>query len=277
MAVTQPPRTHSVRSAVMLIAGVVLIALGLVCLLLTYRTQRQQRELSETDLLAVAELTALHHAAEAAAGEGVFRTRTEVVGEAQPGPQGPLKAEISGQECVWHSHVVIRRYWTTRRDSVGRTRREEHDEQIAELTTNAPFTVVDATGEVLVDPTGTVPDGVLKVVDRFERGVDEDSKEIKLGELAFGIPLDARDNTVGYRYQEWVLPPGAQVYVLGEATDEHGSLTVRKPTGGAGFVISTRSGEELLAGKRDQQVALTALAMIGFVAGLVLFLIGLIF
>jgi E3 Ubiquitin ligase len=38
-------------------------------------------------------------------------------------------------------------------------------------------------------------------------------------------------DTLGYEYEEWVLPPDTAIFVQGEASDRDGALQVAKPEG----------------------------------------------
>lgn len=232
----------------LIIFGVVGLAAGVVAFLLAQRTRRDIHAMIGAETLPVAELVDLHRTAVEVAGPGGFRRVCEVVGVAQAGPHGPLKAELSGTTCVWHRHTVQRRYKHVSHDSQGRRRTSQRTETVAELTSEQPFTVADGTGGVLVCPDGTEPDGAEKVISRFERN----SK--RPGPTIFGIQLPGfdRDETIGYEYTEWVVRGGARLYVHGEASDRSGELAFGKPERGL-FLISTRTEDEIKASNVRKQ------------------------
>ena len=189
-------------------------------------------------------------------------------------PARPVRSGPSspGSTAFWHRHVVTRKYWETRRDGKGNTSRVDRQERVAERTSDLPFLVHDATGSVLVYPGHTEPEGAQKVLDRFERDDDRaDRTEIRVGSFAMSLPGGSGSGTYGYQYQEWVLAPGRQVFVSGEASDANGELAISQPS-----VISTKSETELLDRERlRQRWFMVAAAVLG-VAGVVLFVIGLV-
>ena len=254
----------------MIVGGVLLLAvaagLGVWHRMLTMRL----RAMAGAETVSCADLAELREAAAQAAGQGAFSHVCEVVGAVQAGEHGPLTAEVSRAECVWHRHVVRRRYRQRTRTADG-TRTETRTETVAELTSSQPFVVRDSSGAVLVDPAGARFDRVEQVVDRFERARGGGGLDVSV----FGISLSGGDGTVGYEYEEWVLRPGQRVYVLGVASDRTGVLTMRKPAAGP-YIVSTRSEEELVGSARTQRTLAVTGAALAAVAGLVLLGLGLV-
>lgn len=250
----------------LIIFGLLLLAAGVVAFVFAQRTRRNIHAMIGTETLPVAELEDLHRTAVEVAGPGGFRRVCEVVGIAQPGPHGLLQAELSGTKCVWHRHVVKRRYKQDYYDSDGHRRTRQVTETVAELTSEQPFAVVDATGAALVRPNGTHPDGAEKVVSRFERNTNRSA-----GPTIFGIQLPGfdRDDTIGYEYTEWVLRADARLYVHGEASDRSGELAVGKPDDGL-FLISTRTEDEVKASNVRKQKLLAFGGLGAAVFGIVL-------
>lgn len=259
----------------MWIAGLVLLAAAAVCGWLAHRTNAQIRQMITTETMTVQELTTLQQAATEAAGPGFFSQTCEIVGTAQPGPDGLLTADLSDTTCVWHRHVVTRRYWDTeqRRDSDGdyHTRRVERDERVAERESESPFLVRDATGAIAVHPAGSMDD-MEQVMERFEP-VDEqnDRLELSLGKFNLSLPSNRREGTIGYRYEEWVLRPDRSLYVLGEAADATGQLAVAKPQ-----LISTKDEQTLVTGNERKRRMLLIGAGAAAVIGLALLVVGLV-
>lgn len=219
---------------------------------LVYRAWAQQKAMLLTETLSADELGQLRDAATEAAGPGTFRQRTEVVGAAVPGPGGALKAEISGQRCVWHRHVITRKYWEERRDSNGRYRRDTREEKIGEGGSDEPFYVRDETGKVLVHPSDKI-DGLRPAFSKFEKANERRGTKVEIGRFKMTLPSNQRGGTLGYRYEEWALPPKRRVFVLGEARDQGDALVVSEPVEGGDFVISVKSEEELMAASRQRQ------------------------
>lgn len=242
-----------------------------------YRAAAKQKAMVLTETLTASELGQLRDAAEQAAGPGTFRHDTEVVGAVAPGPGGALEAEMSGKRCVWHRHVITRKYWEERRDSNGNHRRRTREEKIGEGSSDQPFYVRDETGTVLVNPTVDMIDGLRPAFSKFEKANERRGTKVEIGSFKLTLPSGRRGGTIGYKYEEWVLPPKRRVYVLGEASDDGNDIVVGKPVEGGTFLISVRSEEELLAATRKRQqlfgIGAVACAVIG--AGLLVY--GLLF
>ncbi len=255
----------------MIVVGVIVLIVGAVCAYFARTARARQYAMITTETLSAQELSALQQAAVQAAGPGAFRYRVEVTGRLCPSAAGPLTSELAKVNCVWHRHVVTRKYWENRRDSRGNTRRVTRTEVMSEHTSNQPFLVQDTTGVVTVHPGSVAVDGAQKVLDRFERDTgDNDRATLQLGKFRMSIPA-ADSGTEGYQYEEWVLRPGRRAYVLGEASDVSGELALTEPT-----IISTRTEAELLTRSRSRQRVFTIAAVVAAVGGVVSAAVGLV-
>lgn len=247
----------------MWIYGVIGLAAAAVCAFLAYRLRALHRDIVTTETSTIAELHGLHGAAAQAAGVGYFVQKCEIAGAAMPAPAGSLTSEISGAECVWHKHVVTRKYWTSesQRDSNGRTRerRVQREERVAEQETGEAFLVDDGTGQLLVRPAGAV-EHMTKTVDRFEPHEERaQGTELAVGGFKLRLPSRRREGTIGYQHEEWLVRPGEEVYVLGEVSDASGTLTIEKPD-----LVSMKDEETLL---REGRRRLRLLAAAGALSG----------
>ena len=79
-----------------------------------------------------------------------------------------------------------------------------------------------------------------------------------------------RRRTLGYHFREWLLPLNRAVYVLGSASDMSGELMIQKPREKGKFLISLKSGEELVTSAKSGMTW-------GLYGSIVCFIIGLIF
>ena len=61
------------------------------------------------------------------------------------------------------------------------------------------------------------------------------------------------NGTLGFEYQEWVLRPGARLYVHGEVSDASGRVAFAKPSQGR-YMISTRSEEQIVGAVPKEQI-----------------------
>jgi len=173
---------------------------------------------------------------------------------------------VERQEQRRDSQGNYRTHWTKRTESLSSNRRE------------AVFYVDDGTGRLRVKPGGKSVD-LIKVVDRFEApGAIEQMSggNLNVGygrfRMSVGAGFGGGSRTVGYKFEERILPVGQHVYILAEAadTDDEG-LVLRPPTDeqkDRPFLLSTKTEEELIRSTERS-------SMIQKVAGAVLVLGGL--
>lgn len=224
-------------------AAVALVVAG--GLVLTSRTEKakyQKALLLETS--STATLKELHKVATETAGENSYREVVELDGTAHPGPGGPLTLELTKTECVWYMQKVTRRYKDVYRDSDGNRKTRNKEEVLTRNRTKDPFVLRDADGEITIVPETNVQ-SAKKVLSEFREGRDRnDGPSISFGGLNLNLGGSRDGDTIGFKYEEWVLEPGRHIYVQGEAVDRSGQLQVRG--GKEKMVISTKSEEEIL-------------------------------
>ncbi|MBB0246009.1 hypothetical protein FNQ90_18330 [Streptomyces alkaliphilus] len=249
----------------MLWIGVTGMVLAGICLLVARSAAKRVRGIAGTETSTIAELNELHRAAEEAAGAGHFRYRCEIVAETVAPEGGPLVSELARRECVWHKHRVTHKYWETRTDNEGNRRREEKTRVVSQHVSAEDLSVRDATGDILVRPGKKEIDRPEKILDRFERDTGGASGGISFKGFTLNLPSDG--GSIGFQQEEWIVASGRRLYVLGEASDDHGRLVIGPPSDGGLFIVSTRSEEELLGSARSRER--------GFrVAGLILGAVG---
>ncbi len=255
------------------IVGVVLVLIG-VGLFLAASSQKKKLDLMQgTQTSTAAELASLAQSVAKDIGAGSFAEVAEVKGTIRCA--SPLVSELANAPCVHYAMHVTREYeetyWDT--DSKG-NRVQKHrrgSETVSENTRSCAFEVEDATGRITVDPSGAAMTGE-KAYDRFEPG-EPRSPNLNIGRWRFdlgSVTLGSGRRTLGYKYEETIVPVGKPIYVLGEASDAGGSLSVRKPTKkGASFIVSLKSEEELTRSAAGSTKGLTIGAAIAAAAGVV--------
>jgi hypothetical protein len=242
-----------------LVLGVVLWVIAAVAVLVAVIQQRRWHQMAAAETLTCTQLREQADIMSELGGGGTFRKVCEVVGTAQPGPDGPDTAPMSKIEAVWHRHQVTRRYERYVNRSNGQRRLERGDEVVSRFHSAAPFTVTDGTGSILVAPDGASVDRPEQVHSDFRRG----NSSAGLTALGITVNLGNVDGTIGFRTEEWAIRPGTFLYVLGEVVDQGGELRIGKPDKGR-FIISTRSEAELTAhARRTQRVAMVTAAVAG--------------
>ncbi|WP_018330731.1 GIDE domain-containing protein [Actinomycetospora chiangmaiensis] len=191
----------------MLLFGIVLIALAAAAIVAANRRVAVRHAMIGASTSEVADLAVEQEALVDLGTVGGFSRVAAVVGYAHPVEEGPLRSPQTGTECVWWRRVVRTPYG---HEGGGQTVHEEASDR--------PFVLVEETGNITVDPRRTVPVQPEKVA------------EVSSFDPAYG----------GLVREEWVLRPGAEVYVHGEVHDREGALTIGAPAAGA-FVVSTRT------------------------------------
>ena len=145
---------------------------------------------------------------------------------------------------MWHRHEVTRRYRQVSTDAKGNRTTSTSEEVVVENATQDSFQLRDASGTITVIPTNIV-DGAKKSVSEFREPTAEPGSTMKLGPFEITVPGGDND-TIGYEYEEWILPAGTRLFVHGDAADASGELVIGEPEGKAKLVISTHSETELL-------------------------------
>ena len=255
----------------MLIAGIVCLVLAAAAGGYAWWQDRKHDQLTAVEASSCGDMRQLADAVSVSAGAGGFRQRCELNGTAQPAYVGTVQAPQTKKECVWYRNKVTHEYWDY--EWVERNGKRERDrtrktETISDETSDIPFALDDGTGQAVIHPEEAKIDGPHEVFDQFE------SDRTRPGLLDMFVD-QWRDETIGYRREEWILPVGTKLFVQGEMTDEDGHLRLRKPEKGP-FVVSTSSEEEMLAeaasARKWSTIGAGALAAIGVVlviAGLV--------
>lgn len=194
----------------MLLFGFVLIALAAAAIVAANRRVASRHALIGASTSEVADLEVERDALVELGTVGGFSRIAAVVGYAHPTEAGPLRSPETGTECVWWRRVVRTPYG---HDGGSRTLLEEASDRA--------FVLVEETGNIGVDPRGTVAVQPEKVAE----------------EPAWG-PEGAVVR------EEWVLRPGTEIYVYGEVHDREGGLVLGAPAGEE-FVLSTRAPTDL--------------------------------
>lgn len=193
-----------------------------------------------------------------AAGAWPHRSCAEVTAESgplhlngisAPGPQGMLRARLSGTECIWYRNRVMRNFWVTRwvGDGDGGSVQvtEPMQEQVWEWD-SGPFSLIDASGSVLIDPALLRRTANLLGYP-MQQAIGEtldDGPEARhyrggmMGALqADGLmPPDLLDaladpeaRTFGYRVIEEVLHPDMSLHIFAVPAGRDGRVIMRSP------------------------------------------------
>ena len=148
---------------------------------------------------------------------------------------------------------------------------------MSNITSSTPFAVRDATGPVAVNPDGANVDRPSACSTASTPMWRTRRRRCRAGWRASSssfLRSGSQSGTLGFEYEEWVIRPGARLYVHGEVSDASGRVAFAKPSEGR-YVISTRSEEEIVgAAERNAKIARFVTGVL-FVAGVVLVVVGL--
>jgi hypothetical protein len=246
----------------MWIAGAVLMVAAIGCVIAFWYQRSKLDVMKHTETRSAKDLIETARAVAADIGSGAFAEFTEVKGIVRC--DAPLTSELAKIPCVYYHMTITRQYEETyqERDQQGRsvTRTRQGSHEVASHTRLTLFQIEDQTGRITVDPT----DGQLtteKVHSRFEPGSCLDA--------AYSIGTGAGSRTLGYEYEEWAIPVGHRLYVLGEATDISGELRIQRPADkDQHFLVSTKSEEALTARAATIIRVLQVCAVVALLAGI---------
>lgn len=255
---------------VLFIFGAILLLVAIVAFGSMRHARSELHTMIGTQTLPVSELEVLQSASREVVPAGGFQHKCEIVGAAEPRPQGPLTSQLTGTPCVWYRCVVTRHYEHVTHQN-GRRRVHRRSEKLSETNSWESFGMRDDQGRlIVVDPGGSQIDEPQQVVQEFEPHGPS-------GPTMFGVQLPnafGRGGTTGYTYEEWVVEPGRRLYVLGEVNDRTGSMVIGKPDDGGHFIVSTRSEQELREHRRKRHRTLSLAVPAAAAGGLLLIGLG---
>jgi hypothetical protein len=180
-----------------------------------------------------------------------------VAGIAAPGPDGPLASVVNSEPCVWHRHTVHRRRIHYRTTDRGVSQRASMARRVVDASSTEPFRV----GPVQVAPAGMRVHRPVACATRVLPALA--SKPFPDADLLLGRPA------VLYRHREWVLRPGAELFILGQVRSYGSWIMLRRPDRGP-HVISTRPVGRLRVESAIAAIGGLALAVVAGAGGAVM-------
>ncbi len=264
----------------MLIAGIVAAVIGAILLIVRTGQVKKGALIAGTETSRVGELQETAKGVAQEIGAGSFNQFVEIKGTIVC--DTPLTSELAKLPCVHYSMTVTREweetYWD--KDSEGRSvqRTRRGSDIVASNSRSTVFYVDDGSGRIRVNPEGAelIKE---KAFSQFQPGEAQGST-LRIGSLTFNIgnialSLGGGRRTLGYRYEEHIIPVGKPVYILGEASDAGGELTLIKPAEkGKKFLISVKSEEELMKGISTAKLVLLIIACLLIAGGAVLIVLN---
>jgi hypothetical protein len=229
-----------------LMLGACLLIAALTSLLLKASGTRQRRLVTRTPVTPLGQLRS-------------GMSRVAAVGTTAYGPDGPVTAPVSGEQCAWFRLRLIRSP-SRHKDEVG-----GEDVLLERLARTVPA-LTDASGTVPIDPRILTEPPNLDdpvVTEQTVRLLSRDSA----AEWASLIPANLIEDKRGHEtLQLWEtrLPAGKRIFVLART----GRGPVLEP---AGFTVFTTDDAEAVRGRRQERIT-SASHLIRFlgVSGLVI-------
>lgn len=209
-------------------------------------------------------------------GAGSFRQAVKLRGRVSC--DAPLVSELSHTLCASYKFSVTREFeealWETDAQGNSVQRMVRKSEVVASNDVSAAFWLDDGTSKIVVQPDDAQIERT-KTHSNFHP-VGTAGPQFRVGSFVLNLPAHP-GGTLGYRYEEWCLPLGTEVTVVGEAGDRGGQLAVRRPEAKESpFVVSPRSFQELARTNqtlvtllRGASVGLALVAVLIFVVGVI--------
>ncbi|RZM75201.1 E3 ubiquitin ligase family protein [Leptolyngbya iicbica] len=233
------------------IIGIILLVISAI-MFFTRRNQQQKLfSIKRARSVTAAELTDMAGAIADEIGGGNWRDYVKLWGQITT--DEPLQSEHQQAPCVYYVSTVTREY--EEKNEEGKLVRKT--EQVSRHRQFTKFWLKDDTGSIVVNPDGAAIDTV---------------------EIMNELREERSGATLGYRYQESVLPVGKEVLVLGAVSDATGKVVIGQPTQtDHKYLISLKDEEHLaIATSRSaQNMGIAMFVMLGL--GAVLLIWGLVF
>lgn len=262
----------------MFAAGIVVLVLTLILAIVHVVQRRKIGHLLTARKTTVGELAATAKAVAGELGGGGFEEMAALSGTVQC--DAPVVAPLSGRPCLHYRMAVRRRYEedVERRDQNGNVHRETRrgsDTMSTQQEGVHAFRLVDGTGAIEVLAEGLDHDARVETVDRFEPQHGGHGG-LSIGYGRFSMTVDhggfGNRRTLGYEYEEHIVPLDGRFTVLGRVSDRSGVLAVEK--GGAVFSMSRKDRDEQIGGAKGTAQWTGIASGVGLIVGVILTAVG---
>lgn len=223
--------------------GIFLLIVGITLFFIQRNQNQKVFSIKSARTATAAELLEIAGAVATEMGGGSWRDYVKLWGEVVA--DQPLHSEHKHEPCVYYAAKVIREYETTETSRAEKgalkTERKRRSETISHNRRSIPFWLRDRTGNIKVDLEGADIETV-SVLNEFH-------------------PEQSGD-TLGYRYQESILPIGRNVLIVGAVSDQTGEVFIRKPVQSSHKYIISLKDEETLATKTSRNAKINFYIML---------------
>ena len=135
----------------------------------------------------------------------------EVKGKAHPAAKNVMTSPLTGKKCVYYKYMV---------EKLVSSGKSSHWVKVKGKNSIEPFYLQDNTGKVMVDPKKAGVHTPMSYHSQSKWGKDPEptvKKFLDHENIRFEGSLFGMNYTM--RYREWMIAPGTDVYVMGEAAD----------------------------------------------------------
>jgi hypothetical protein len=254
------------------VAGLLVLGAAVVLFAIARANRRLARLVLGTTVSTIDEITVLHASVIEQVDAGLFSHPVALQGVLHC--DEPLHADLTHEPCVAFRYRVERQWeevYEDRDSQGGRVLRSRGGRELVALNDRrVPFRLRDGTGEVLVLPDGATLE-MEQTAERFEPHELHDIPHRR------HLPQVGGRRTLGYHFREESLPVGRTAYVLGQATDRDGGLTIGVLPGSTEpFLVSLRTREQILRDARRTMALAHYAAIACGPLGVILLLLGIV-
>lgn len=258
----------------MLAGGIVLIVVALIFGVVHIFSRRKMGHLLTARVTRVGELIDTARTVAGELGGGGFTENAALTGTVRC--DRPLVAPLSERPCLYYRMTVRRRYeeQVERRDSDGDIVRETRrgTETMSTQEEGTHFELVDGEHHLPVAVGGIDWKAQVETVDQFQ----PEAPGLQLSFGRFSMALNHGGGlgrrTLGYEYEEHLVPLDGQFTLIGQVTDSGGPLTMRR--GGPIFSISRESRDEQIGSAKGTASWTAAASGICLLIGAILAVVG---
>ncbi|HLF34568.1 MAG TPA: GIDE domain-containing protein [Cyclobacteriaceae bacterium] len=226
-----------------LLIPLVLIIAGIVLFMNYKKVKKQFDNIRSVEKTTVAAIHENHDHFLIEFGTGTYQHYVELYGTVKC--DAPLLSAITARPCVFSEHKVQRTYevMVQEKDAQGNmvTRMRQQTETLSSNRQSVSFRIAEDDSYVDIMPDGA---DIFPIQSHASQtGSLDPAIAGKLG-ISLGYRIG---NTRGYSITEKIIPLEQNLYVLGEANDRAGKLTISKPREkDKSFILSTTQEDVLL-------------------------------
>ena len=230
---------------ILLIVGVVLLLIGIALYIGSAKTIGKLNAIQSTDLSKIKNILENFEGLSNAHGAGNFSLFTKMNGKAFS--TNPIHAEFTKKPCVYYRVLLEQEYETlviTENKEGNPAKRWERKTKKLIDTENKvlDFLLKDETGEIPIN----INDSGLKGIVSYSKFEKEPPNTSIFNIEGFNLMNGTNSKTIGYRYEESMIPIGQPLFVLGDANDRNGKLMVSAPVLKENpFIVSTQTEDEI--------------------------------